>query len=492
MVDKPKSAPTNLQSMLTVSYPPYFLPLCALTAASLLVGPNFLLGLLSLIVLVFIAGLTWKQDQVPVLFFFVTYQWLEASIAIIQANISGTPISETSNFPAAIGSASAMVLISLLAMSIGFRVTTKNIMHDIGLLKRSQLLSMSVKKWFWIYAAAFVAAIFLQVLAQTISPLRQPLLALSNFRWAFFLIFTMAVFVRGSGNRALWLSVFIFEFTYSLGGYFSSFKWVFIFAFIGILGAGAKLRGRALVATSLIFSIALLAGITWTAIKVDYRIFVNGGSQSQSVHVAKSEQLGKMFSLISSLRGVDIAIAIENLSNRITYVQYFGAAIEYVPSNTSHTYGSIWADGLTRPFMPRVFFPQKAIIDESNHTNKYTGLSVAGMDRGTQISIGYFGDAYIDFGKFGMVLTFFLFGVLIGKIYSALLHARQTRGVFGMGLSGAILIPIAHIGMSAPKLLGALAAALIAVWIFNRAIAPYLWRYSKLPRTLSDCSGALC
>ena len=77
---------------------------------------------------------------------------------------------------------------------------------------------------------------------------------------------------------------------------------------------------------------------------------------------------------------------------RLSYVEYFfGAVLDYVPRIVPHEDGALWWDAISRPFMPRFFFTDKAIIDDFERTNKYTGFAVSGANEGTSISIGYMG-----------------------------------------------------------------------------------------------------
>ena len=139
-------------------------------------------------------------------------------------------------------------------------------------------------------------------------------------------------------------------------------------------------------------------GIVWSAIKGEYRAYVSGGEHAQIVTVGFGDRMAKLGELVSALDREALADGADRLVKRITYVEFFGAVLLYVPAVAPHEDGAIWWDAIIRPFMPRLFFPDKGIIDDSERTNKYTGLGVSGSDVGTSISIGYFGEAYIDFG----------------------------------------------------------------------------------------------
>jgi len=145
-----------------------------------------------------------------------------------------------------------------------------------------------------------------------------------------------------------------------------------------------------------------------------------------------------------------------------------------------HEDGRLWLDAVTRPFMPRLFFPDKDVIDESSLTNKYTGLSIAGTNEGAQISLGYMAESYVDFGMFGMMLPIFLLGLLLGLISRWLMRHRHARGVLGIGMSGSIIFAAAAIETSTAKVIGGLAVSVIVAWILINVIVPRFLPWVRL------------
>jgi hypothetical protein len=92
------------------------------------------------------------------------------------------------------------------------------------------------------------------------------------------------------------------------------------------------------------------------------------------------------------------------------------------------------------------------------------------------VSIGYIGEAYIDFGKIGMMVVLFALGLTLGRIHSWLTLDHRLRGVIGMGLSSAILLQAAGVGSSSAKMLGGLAVSVLVVWLLNRFVLPNFLR----------------
>ena len=188
--------------------------------------------------------------------------------------------------------------------------------------------------------------------------------------------------------------------------------------------------------------------------------------------VGRAERMEKLYELVSSLDGRDLSQAAESLGDRIGYVNFFAAVIKRVPRVLPHEGGALWLDSATRPFMPRMFFPEKTSIEDSQRTQYYTGLKVAGRQQGTSISIGYMGESYIDFGKVGMMLPIFALGLLLGAVYRWMLTQKYSSKAVGMGMATATLYGAALLETSITKLMGGLVVAILVSWLLIRFVVP--------------------
>ena len=130
--------------------------------------------------------------------------------------------------------------------------------------------------------------------------------------------------------------------------------------------------------------------------------------------------------------------------------------------------------------MPRIFFADKSIIDDSERTNKYTGFAVAGAGQGTSISIGYMGESYIDFGEVGMMVPIFLLGLLYGSLYRWMLNSRGGRGILGMAIASGVLFVGIFLESSITKLFGGLIVALLAGWLIVQFITPRFFPWTQI------------
>jgi len=274
--------------------------------------------------------------------------------------------------------------------------------------------------------------------------------------------------------------VFALEVIQGFLGYFSGFKFVFLFTFLAIITTGYRLKPAQVAGALLLASGAFFLGVVWSAVKPEYRYYLNGGSNQQIIVVDRTDRINKLYDLTFQLDGEDMQSGVTALLSRMGYIDYFGAATKYVPAVVPHAGGSLLWDAVSRVFMPRLFFPDKPIIDESALVQKYTGQRVAGFDRGTQISLGFYGESYVDFGVYGMIFGLFGWGFFLGKGYRFLVQGRYSRGILGYGLATAVLLPAYGVGPSSAKLFGGIVTSLLVLYFFNRFIVPRYFSWLRL------------
>jgi hypothetical protein len=101
--------------------------------------------------------------------------------------------------------------------------------------------------------------------------------------------------------------------------------------------------------------------------------------------------------------------------------------------------GLLWGEALEHIVTPRLFFPDKRVIDDSERTRLYTGIDVAGIEQGTSIGLGYVAESYIDFGPTFMFFPILLLGMFFGGIYRFFMTRSKER-LLGSALGASILI----------------------------------------------------
>lgn len=445
------------------------------------VGANPFLGMFAVAVLFIGVPLLWRPGEAPVLLLLFLVQWLQASTKIFHANWEGTDVEDLLSLGGDVSTAIVLSLCSVLSLAVGMR---------LGAGRRNPLLAAEivsvgntapVANWFVLYLIAFSVAVAARGVAWSLPGLTQPLLGLVASKWAVYWILTYICFSQGSSKR-YWLFAFCLEFLFGLGGYFSEFKTVFIFTLSAVIAVPARWTWKRIAALMSFSACLLLIAVLWTSVKSEYRLFVSGGLSEQTVTVSYGEQLNKLFELATDIDGNKLNTALQQLLSRVAYVDYFAVVLKSVPDSFPHENGAIWSDAIVRPFTPRLFFPDKADIDDSERVNQYTGLGVAGREQGASIGLGYIAETYIDFGKAGMLIAIFAFGFVLGRVYRHMLVKPPFRGIIGMGMATSVLLLAAQLETSITKMVGGIAMTLIVSWLVAKFVFPFIAPWLGLVR----------
>jgi hypothetical protein len=435
-------------------------------------GPNYELALFACAVLVAGTFLLWRPGEPQILLFLFGFQWLQPTVMVFYANLRGMTLREFLSDPG-IDFSTMLVLLGLFFLALGIRMGSGKQQPLQVVWFHDTIQRIPPTRWLWLHLVMLVVSSAALLLAEALPGLSQPLLALANFKWATFLIFTIATFARPDGPRALWFAIFCIEFAMSLGGFFSSFKYVFLYTLIAMTAIRLRLKAKQVVSGAIVAAITLTAGLYWTAIKVDYRRFVNGGTHQQVVTVSKGEAIVKIAELVDAVGAEQLLDAADALTRRLSDGESFAAVVAYVPTFVEHEWGKLWLEAISRPFMPRILFPDKPPIDESELTRRYTGLKVSGSELGTQIGLGYIAESYIDFSEAFMMLPILLFGLAIGVGHRWLTNLPFGYGVVGAGLSSATFVQIS-VGASLNKLAGGIIVSLLVCVIVVKLMPRYI------------------
>lgn len=456
-----------------------FAALAAIAAA----GVNGLLGLTSVVVLYFGLWLLWRPGLSPVFAFIFGYQWLQASTKTFEANVRGLPINDLAQFGGDVATATYYSLAALVVLTIGMRL---GLGRSAQWQPRESVIHIDDKPplfWFWLYAAAFGVAQLAHSIAYVSPGLSQPLLALASLKWAFYWMLTQVALRKHGIIRWLWLLFFMIELGSGVTGYFSDFKMVLFFTMMAVLSSHLKLTAVRLLALTVLLAVAVVLAVAWTAIKTEQRRFLSQNERAQVVKVTPQESIANIVELAGRLDAEAMTDATRLLASRLAYVDFFSNVIDVVPDDVPYEGGEIWGDAILRPFMPRLFFPGKSVIDDSERTAYYTGINVSGQEAGTSVSMGYVAEAYIDFGPWFMMLPIVALGWSYGRFYRWMVNYRYSRGMIGMGLATAALYPAAYLESSITKLFGGLVVAALVAWLIARVLVPRLTaRSARKPR----------
>jgi len=444
-------------------------------------GENSGLALLAVLELVAGAFLLWRPRESPVLLFIFCFQWLQASIAIFHANWLGADVANYSKIQGSMELAILLSLLSIMVLAIGMRFGAGSANTKYVEQISAVALASPVRKLFWLYVYASVASFLALIGAYILQTVSQPLLALASLKWAFYFMLAYATFIRSGKERRYLIVAFMLELMEGLGGYFADFRTVLFVTICAGVASRVRMSATAVAGLGLLSALTIGLGIAWSAVKIDFRSYVSGGLNAQNLTMSYGDRVVKLYELGNRIDGKALSVGADALLRRLSYVEYFGVVLDVVPKYVPYEEGAIWWDAVSRPFMPRLFFPNKQIIDDTKRTNQFT-RGAAGSDRLSSISLGYVAEAYIDFGAYGMMVPIFTFGLLCGQIHRRFLKSNASRGLLGMGLSTAVLLPTAPLEASITKTIGGLVVSLVVAGAFALVVSPrcFPWIRAKV------------
>ena len=418
----------------------------------------------AVLILAFIIGLLWRPGEPPVLVFGVAVQWLQGALSIFSANYYHVPVEMLFGAPQG-ETATWLSLIGVLSLAIGIRMAWIRAPspEDSG----RAILRINVGTLFSFYIGAFIVCTLIQGVAFAVPGVTQLLLAIGNLKLVIIFLLFYCVLEQRQGYPLL-AAAFGLEMIVGFLGAFALFKSVFFLLLMAALTPRGSLRGKRGVIALVSVLAVLVLGVFWTAIKMDYRNFLSGESGSKQGELTFMDRAEKMWDSTTNFSMEQFDEGFRDMLTRISYVDYFVATIQTVPQEVPYENGALWGDTLKRIVMPRLLFPEKSKIDDSDRTNMYTGARVAGTEASTSIGIGYMAESYIDFGPIYMFVPILLLGVFYGLIYRYFIIRKDFR-LIGFALGTAILLNVHQdFAASNAKIVGGVVTALIvSVLVFE-------------------------
>jgi hypothetical protein len=312
----------------------------------------------------------------------------------------------------------------------------------------------------------------------------QMLMGLVYFKWVFLTFLIIHTSVIPSNTKYVLLFVG-FEILLSFSGFWSAFKDYILVAVGAFFTLNRKISAKAFIATLITVVLTFFIFVVWSASKGKYRAFLTGGLRSQNVvQTNQLNNIAVLWDIVSEdFNAENFSESFERgrdaLIYRISYVEYFALALKQVPTFLPHENGQLLQNALEHVFKPRILFPDKKVIYDSDLTSKYTGISFAGRDEGVSFSLGYVPETYIDFGPVYMFIPIFFFGLLVGWMYKTLL-LKGYNIVWGICYSAPIFQYAWMFPVPGTKLLGWSITYLVNFYLINRYLVKYLDRWLLL------------
>jgi len=420
--------------------------------------------------------LLWRKGEPPVLLFGCMIQWLQATAAIFYTNHYGVTL-EGAFGSNELAVATWLSIVAVVVLAFGIRCGFIGAGPSLQSQVEAEASRVDIKKLAILYIAFVPVAAALSYTAWRFTSITQLLLGIASLKWGIIFLLCYCV-LHQRRNYGLLVGCLAFEFVAGFFGVFANFKSVFFVLVVAATASPLALRGRRLAATIVCFSILFVSGVVWTAVKMDYREFLANSETANEEAIPIERKFEKLADLVSSVTWENFTDGMDALIMRVSYVNYFALAVENVPNRVPYENGELWKGSIMHVLTPRLLFPDKPVLDDSERTRLYTGVQVSGMESGTSIGIGYIGESYIDFGPVWMFAPIFLLGLLYGLINRFFL-TRTKYKLLGAALAVSVLIFTAYeIETSNIKLVGGVVSvALVSIVIYvacGRTIANFL------------------
>ena len=445
------------------------LTLALVSSLAGLLTPNPTLTVACILTLVVLVKLLWRPGEPPVLLFAATYQWIQVSAKVFHGDYRGEPLIRLAH-SALTERAVLLSLAGLTLLALGMCLGVGRLSVRRGADPRDEASRISINRLFVAYLAVAAVGSVATFIATEAPSLSQLFLSIGSLRWAAYYLLGYTTLAQRA-KKWYFAVATMAEFVIGIG-YFSEFKIVIFVALLALLSVEARSRGRnALIALSA-GAFLLIVALGWTRIKQDYRLHVSGGRREQVIVVSPTERVKTFVSMMTALTTRDLQLSIDQLAERMAYVDYFGSVLERVPSVLPYENGSLLWKAIEHVLLPRFLFPEKAaLLSDSDLTRHYTGKALAGNDEGTSISMGYMTESYIDFGPVLMFLPIFLLGAAWGRMYRYMVN-RATLTVIGYAFGTALLINANQFEMTGIKLIGGMVAKFLVLAVMLRFGVP--------------------
>jgi hypothetical protein len=449
-----------------------------------LISPDPILMFVSVLVLMFTFKLMWRENEPKHLLVNLVLNWMVVAILLPYGSIFQKPLHELSIYKSdTIVYATWLAVLSQIFYLFGIYLPIQKLV--VTKMDRLQVILSRYdgKKLFTTYVVySFFTAILTPFLLGFSGG--QMLMGLVYFKWVFLTFLIVHTSVIPSNTKYVLLFVG-FEILLSFSGFWSAFKDYILVALGAFFTLNRKISAKAFFATLLTVIVTFFFLVVWSASKGKYRAFLTGGQRSQNV--VQTDQLNNI-AVLWDIVSEDFSS--ENFSEsfdrgrdaliyRISYVEYFALALKQVPTFIPHENGKMLKDAIEHVLKPRILFPDKKVIYDSDITSKYTGITFAGRDEGTSFSLGAVAEAYIDFGAVYMFIPIFFFGIFFGWMYKTLM-LKGYNIVWGICYSAPLFQYLWMFPVPGTKLLGWSITYFVNFYLINRYLVKYLDRWLLL------------
>ena len=407
-----------------------------------------------------------------IIVYYLLFMWLEMAARVVLASIDGEALGD-GVYGHDVYRAMWYAMASLLVLAVVFRGCLNNLPGDqLEIHRLWPPIAL-----FYVYLATAALSVVLAPLASLSTGIAQPVQAFGSLKYvAMFMLFA-TVLSTGNGIKLL-LTAVLMEILTGFTGLFSDFKTVLIVLLLTALSLRITLRIATVVGGIVTIVVLLGLGLFWTAVKSEYREVATGFISSQTITAGLGERAGVLIERAIHPGEIEWGMAVDQLVRRIAYIDFFGATIGTVENAPEAEMFPRWRDALEHIAKPRLLFPGKAVLDDTEIFLRNVRDEIGDDSRpGTSISIGYLAENFIDFGFPGMLLPVAFMGLVLCRT----LRYFMTRSVPWAVREGFITALVLTLGpgieLSLAKFLGGTIMVFAALALCLKFVYPTVERW---------------
>jgi hypothetical protein len=435
------------------------------------VGESPLLTIAGGLVTILAVMLLWRSGEPPTLLLMAGIHLLQVTTALVYANVLGVHINTLSDYGVDLENATLVALGGVLCLVLGMSLGDAGPSIWSPAVAQAEARNWSPRSAFRFFLVTLGIGSFFGYLSTLSESVRQLFLAGSGIQWIGIYLLSYVCLSLKRGFSYLLIASGI-EVAIGFTGYFGDFRVLFFVLFVAFASARPKLKFSSVVAITVTAAIALVLSAFWSAVKVDYRKFLNNGSNAQVVLVPLEDRFAFLYDRVSEADAETMERGFDLLVRRISYVDYFGATMNFVPTGRPHENGRMIMAAISHILLPRMFDSDKAVLpNDTAVTLAYTGLPM-GLAPGVSISIGYPGEFYIDFGVIGMMACMSILGFLYGK-GNRYLQQHFDSALVSYGATVVFLMPGLYFETSLPKTVGGVCTSFLVLILVSKVVLPF-------------------
>lgn len=429
--------------------------------------------------------LLWPPGTLPLFLMPVGFQWLQGTLKSMHAGLTGRDLLDLSEFAVDLEPASMLAAAAIIALTVGMRLGAGPPGTFIAMRARDEVQLFTSRQIYTVVGIALVFGHFAESIAGHTGGANQLVRSLSTVKLGGLFVLTYWSMVTGKGRPVL-IAVTILEVGVGLLGFFSEYREVIFVVGIGLMAAPQRMKPQSLLIVSGAAAIAIMLLMFWTAVKPDYRAFLNFGTGEQVALRPLEERIDFLLDKAVSFDVDTARKGFDGMISRISYIDFLCLSMRYVPDYRPREWGTQTLEALAHIFQPRILFPDKPPLPhDTDITTKYTGQNFNAAEI-TSVSLGWLAELYVDFGIVGSLIATTALGALIGFLFHRMVNSRNVPALLGLGLGIMPLSSVMLFETSLPKLVGAVVMAAIAGTLLQRFGVPALLRFVNAGHVSAD------